>query len=259
MSLYQVDAFATQPFTGNPAAVLVLEDWLADATMLAIAEENNVAMTCFVRRGSTGWDLRWFTPTMEASFCGHGTMATAHILATEMGIEENFQFSTLAGVLTVSRQTSGYALDIPTLAHELVAELPENVAGLLPSAPRTAFRSSRSWFIELADEAAIRSFVPDLPSIATLHPLSFVITAPGERHDFVSRHFAPGAGVPEDSVTGSTHATLVPYWAQKLRKQSLSAFQCSKRGGRLDCELHGDKVRIIGDAVTYLKGQISFG
>lgn len=255
ISLYQVDAFATQPFTGNPAAVLVLRDWLSDATMLAIAEENNVAMTCFVRQNATGWDLRWFTPTMEASFCGHGTLATAHVLATEKAILGDFAFYTQAGILTVSRQSKGYALDIPTMPYEVVAELPAAVAALLLR-HEAAFCNSRSWFIELADESTVRSFVPDLTAIAALHPLSFVITAPGEHHDFVSRHFAPGAGISEDSVTGSTHASLVPYWSRKLERQMLSAYQCSNRGGLLECELRGDTVRIIGNAVTYLKGQI---
>lgn len=258
ISLYQVDAFATKTFTGNPAAVLVLQDWLPDVTMLAIAEENNVAMTCFVRQTAAGWDLRWFTPTMEASFCGHGTLATAHVLATERAIAGDFVFSTLAGVLTVGRHAKGYALDIPTMPYEMVDDLPANVGALLATPHRTGFRNGRSWFVELADETAVRAFVPDLTAIAALHPLSFVITAPGDRHDFVSRHFAPCAGIPEDSVTGSTHATLVPYWSTTLGKQELSAYQCSKRGGRLDCELRGDKVRVIGNAVTYLKGQISF-
>lgn len=256
ISIYQVDAFAMEPFTGNPAAVLVLQDWLPDATMLAIAEENNVAMTCFVRQSHTGWDLRWFTPTMEASFCGHGTLATAHVLATERAVLGDVAFSTQAGVLMVSRQPKGYALDIPAMSYEVLTELPENLAVLLARPYGAAFRNARSWFIVLADEEAVRTFVPDLIAIAALHPLSFVITAPGVSYDFVSRHFAPGAGIPEDSVTGSTHAALVPYWSQRLGKRELSAYQCSKRGGFLDCALRGDEVRIVGNAVTYLKGKI---
>jgi PhzF family phenazine biosynthesis protein len=256
IALYQVDAFATKPFAGNPAAVLVLDEWLPNVTLQAIAEENNVAMTCFVCSTCDHWTLRWFTPTMEANFCGHGTLATAHVLATEYAISGNLAFSTLAGVLTVGAHKSGYALDIPTMHYELVGELPQEASPLLGTPNVAVFRSSRSWFVELSDEAAVRAFVPDLTLLAALHPLSFVVTARGDRYDFVSRHFAPGAGIPEDSVTGSTHAALAPYWSEKLGKGTLFAYQCSRRGGRLECELRDARVRIIGSAVTYLKGQI---
>lgn len=156
----------------------------------------------------------------------------------------------------VDGQPKGYALDIPAMSYEVLTELPENLAVLLARPYGAAFRNARSWFTVLADEEAVRTFVPDLIAIAALHPLSFVITAPGVSYDFVSRHFAPGAGIPEDSVTGSTHAALVPYWSQRLGKRELSAYQCSKRGGFLDCALRGDEVRIVGNAVTYLKGKI---
>lgn len=254
---YQVDAFASQPFAGNPAAVLILDDWLADHDMLAIAEENNIAITVFARQTGTGWELRWFTPTMEASFCGHGTLAAAHVLAAERGVEGDFVFDTLAGPLRVSRHPDGYALDLPSIRPEMVPDVPPILAEIAGASIPTVFRTDRSWFVELADAQAVRDFVPDLRKIATLHPLSFVITAAGNEHDFVSRHFAPGAGVPEDSVTGSTHATLVPYWASKLGKNRLSAFQCSRRGGRLSCEVDGDVIRIVGTVVTYLEGAVN--
>lgn len=255
---YQVDAFASQPFAGNPAAVLIVEDWLTDRDMLAIAEENNIAITAFVRPAGAGWELRWFTPTMEADFCGHGTLATAHVLATERGVEEDFVFATRAGPLRVIRHPDGYALDLPSLPPELVSEVPPIVMEIIEGSSIAMFRTARHWFVELADEWSVRDFVPDLAKIATLHPLSFAITARGNEHDFVSRHFAPGAGVHEDSVTGSTHSALVPYWARKLGKDRLTAFQCSRRGGRLSCELDGDRVRIVGTAITYLNGTVNF-
>lgn len=253
---YQVDAFASQPFAGNPAAVLILEDWLADSDMLAIAEENNIAITVFARPVGAGWELRWFTPTMEASFCGHGTLAAAHVLIAERGIEDDFVFSTWAGPLRVSRHPDGYALGLPAIPPELVSDAPPIIMEIISGPCLAVFRTARSWFVELSDEQAVRDFVPDMARIATLHPLSLAITARGNEHDFVSRHFAPGAGVPEDSVTGSTHSTLVPYWAQKLDKHRLAAFQCSRRGGRVVCELDGEHVRIVGKAVTYLRGEI---
>ncbi|OLP56285.1 phenazine biosynthesis protein PhzF family [Rhizobium rhizosphaerae] len=255
---YQVDAFASQPFAGNPAAVLIMEDWLTDRDMLAVAEENNIAITAFVRPADAGWELRWFTPTMEADFCGHGTLATAHVLATERGVEGDFVFATQAGALRVSRHTDGYALDLPSLPPELVSEVPPTVMEIIEGPGLAVFRTARHWFVELADERAVRDFMPDLAKIATLHPLSFAVTAQGNAHDFVSRNFAPGAGVPEDSVTGSTHSALVPYWAWKLGKDRLTAFQCSRRGGRLSCELDGDRVRIVGTAVPYLNGTVIF-
>jgi len=222
--------------------------------MLAIAEENNIAITAFVRPNGSNWDLRWFTPTMETSFCGHGTLATAHILATERGIAGDFAFDTRAGLFRVSRDGDQYALDLPSLPPEPAMEVPPIIADIVGDHHPHAFLTARHWFVELEIEQAIWDFVPDLAKIVTLHPLSFVVTAKGKRHDFVSRHFAPGAGVPEDSVTGSAHSTLVPYWPRKLGKDRLSAFQCSRRGGQLECDFDGDRVPIIGKAVTYLTG-----
>ncbi|MCF3641938.1 PhzF family phenazine biosynthesis protein [Rhizobium sp. TRM95111] len=258
LAVYQVDAFATRAFAGNPAAVLLVDDWLPDAVMQGVAEENNVAITAFVRPAGAGWALRWFTPTSEASFCGHGTLATAHVLATERGVEGGFAFETRAGILRVARHSAGYALDLPVLPADALAECPSLLSEVVKDMPVVAVsRSSRIWLVELANEQAVRDFAPDFARIAALAPLSFVVTARGEAYDFVSRHFAPSHGVPEDSVTGSTHATLVPYWSEKLGKDELTAFQCSRRGGALSCERLPDGVRIVGSAVTYLKGTIS--
>ena len=255
-TMYQVDAFTSALFRGNPAAVLVLDDWLPEATMQNIAAENNLAETAFVRPNGSGWDLRWFTPVHEAPFCGHATLATSHVLAHELGIDGQQVFETQVGTLRVARSNGGYQLDFPSFPPEILSEIPAPLRAIFGKGEVKAFRNFENMFVELADEQAVLNFVPDLPAILKLDPLSLVITAKGNEHDFVSRYFAPLAGIPEDPVTGSIHATLVPYWAQKLGKPNLSAFQRSSRGGHLLCELKGDRVLISGSAVTFMKAQI---
>lgn len=258
MLMYQVDAFADRVFAGNPAAVLVLEQWLADDLMLCIAEENNLAETAFVCRSKTReeWELRWFTPVHEVDFCGHATLATAHVLVRHFGEAGPLQFNTRAGTLFVSVDGDGYELNLPRFEPEPLASLPEKIGGLFGSAPTKAFRNFENIFVQLEDEAAVRSFEPDAARIATLFPLGLAITASGREHDFVSRYFAPGAGIPEDPVTGSIHATLVPYWAERLGKTDLSAYQASRRGGHLRCRLERDRVLIRGSAVTFMEANI---
>jgi predicted PhzF superfamily epimerase YddE/YHI9 len=258
LSMWQVDAFADRVFAGNPAAVLVLDgDWLPEAVMQAIAAENNLAETAFARpKAGGGWDLRWFTPVHEADFCGHATLATAHVLAAELGIVGDLVFSTRVGELRVGRRAEAHVLDLPAFPPEPLETPPAMLAEIFPAGWRDAFRNFENLFVVLPDEAALCAFVPDLGRIATLHPRGLCITAPGARHDIVSRYFAPGAGIPEDPVTGSTHATLVPYWASKLGRTTLSAFQCSRRGGELGCELDGARVRLTGRAVTFMTASI---
>jgi len=255
LTMYQVDAFTTELFSGNPAAVLVLDDWLSDATMQAIAAENNLAETAFVKRNSSGWDLRWFAPVHEVDFCGHATLASAHVLAHELGMAGELTFETRVGTLLVNRRNSAYQLDLPSFPPEPINDVSpilreivgENVA---------AFKNFENLFVELEGEPAVHDFIPDLPRITDLGPFGLVVTAKGNEHDFVSRYFAPYAGIPEDPVTGSIHATLAPYWVEKLGKTKLSAFQRSKRGGHLLCELAGDRVFITGSAVTFMKAEI---
>jgi PhzF family phenazine biosynthesis protein len=258
LAMYQVDAFADHVFGGNPAAVLVLDEWLTDAMMQNIAAENNLAETAFVRASAAGWDLRWFTPLHEVDFCGHATLATAHVLATERRVQGELVFATRVGELRVSRQEDGYTLDVPSLPPRPIDDLPSALSTMFPNAGATLFRNFENIFVELSGERAVREFVPDLAKIATLHPLGLAVTGKGDHYDFVSRYFAPGARIPEDPVTGSTHATLVPYWAKKLGKLSLSAFQCSHRGGHLGCELRGDRVHLTGRAATFMKAEILF-
>jgi len=261
--MYQVDAFTDRLFAGNPAAVLVLEDWLADDLMLAIAQENNLAETAFVKARSDGeWDLRWFAPAHEVDFCGHATLATAHILLADAGADANatLVFHTRVGQLRVSRVRRGYRLDIPRLAPEPLNALPPEVAITFDDVPVSIFRNFENIFVDLGSADAVQRFVPDLAAISRLGPVGLVVTGQGEeggRAQFASRYFARGAGIPEDPVTGSIHATVVPYWADRLGMNRLTAFQASARGRWLDCELVGDRVFLVGNAITFMKAIIS--
>lgn len=261
MRMYQVDAFTDRLFAGNPAAVLVLDDWLPDTLMLAITQENNLAETAFVKARPDGaWDLRWFAPAHEVDFCGHATLATAHILFTKSGAEAPLVFHTRVGELRVAKGTAGYRLDIPRLSPEVIDSLPREIAGIFAVPPVCIFRNFENIFVDLGSADAVRSFVPDLAVISRLGPVGLVVTgqeAEGAKADFVSRYFAPGAGIPEDSVTGSIHATLVPYWASRLGRDKLMAYQASTRGGWLECELTEDRVFLGGNAVTFMEATIS--
>ena len=263
MQMYQVDAFTDQLFAGNPAAVLMLDEWLPDDLMLSVAQENNLAETAFVKARPDGtWDLRWFAPAHEVDFCGHATLATAHVLLTKAATDAvaPLVFHTRVGQLRVSKVQRGYRLDIPRLPPEPLDALPVEIEGIFDEAPIRIFRNFENIFADLGSAEAVRRFVPELAAIGRLGPVGLVITGQeqdGGRAHFVSRYFAPGAGIPEDPVTGSIHATLVPYWAERLGCDRLTAFQASARGGWLDCELTGDRVFLIGNAVTFLEGNIS--
>ncbi|SIT12943.1 PhzF family phenazine biosynthesis protein [Paracoccus saliphilus] len=261
MRIYQVDAFTDRLFTGNPAAVLVLEDWLPDDLMQAIAQENNLAASAFVNPRADGtWDLRWFSPTQELDFCGHASLATAHILFTNFGASAAIVFHTQAGQLRASKDASRYQLDIPSMPPEVIDALPPELKGMFSSAPAKVFRNFKNIFADLGSADAVCSFVPDFAAITQIDPLGLVVTGQeveSAKADFVSRCFAPSAGIPEDPVTGSTHATLVPYWAGQLGRDKLVGHQASKRGGWLTCELTNDRVLLGGNAVTYMEAEIS--
>ena len=260
MRMYQVDAFADAVFRGNPAAILVLDEWLPDGVMLSIAEENNLAETAFTRRRADGiWDLRWFTPVHEVAFCGHATLATAHILATERAEAGRLIFDTKVGLLEVVRQETGYQLSIPVFPPEVMTDFPPELDNVFDVKPAALFRNFENIFVELDSEAAVRTFEPNLSLIARLGHVGLVITAEADSDsdaDFVSRYFVPGSGIPEDPVTGSTHATLVPYWSQKLARKNLIAYQASRRGGWLQCTLEDERVLLAGTAVTFMKAEI---
>ncbi|WP_414897556.1 PhzF family phenazine biosynthesis protein [Rhodovulum sp. YEN HP10] len=235
--------------------MLFLPDWLDEALMQAIARENNLAETAFaVGRAEGGWELRWFTPTQAVDFCGHATLATAHVLIAHEGQAPPPSFHTRSGVLHVSADPSGYRLDLPRLDPEPLEALPAEIAPQLADGAIAVFRTFENIFVELEGADRVRDFVPDLAAIAGLGPVGLVITArerSGGRADFVSRCFVPGAGIPEDPVTGSIHATLMPYWADWLGRTRLTACQASARGGWLGCELAGSRV-MAGGACRHL-------
>ena len=254
---WHVDAFAARPFAGNQAAVMPLDAWLPDETLQAIGEENNFAETAFVVRDETGaadWELRWFTPACEIRLCGHATLASGHVLLERDGGERVTFRTRRAGVLEVRRMAEGgYELALPTIATE-PGEWPEAVE-LLGIRPREVWRSPERYGIYLfASEAEVRALAPDFKGLAGLGDDQFICTAPGERTDIVSRVFVPGAGVDEDSVTGSAHAVLTPFWAARLGRASFTAHQASRRGGDLTCRLDDGQAWLGGHCVTVVEG-----
>jgi predicted PhzF superfamily epimerase YddE/YHI9 len=254
---WHVDAFAARPFAGNQAAVMPLEEWLPDATLQAIGEENNFAETAFVVKDATGeadWELRWFTPAMEIRLCGHATLASGHVLLGRDGGERVTFRTRRAGLLEVRRMaTGGYELALPVIPTS-PGEWPEAVA-LLGQRPREVWRSPDRYGIYLFDsEAEVRALAPDLKGLGALGDDQFICTAPGERTDVVSRVFVPGGGVDEDSVTGSAHAALTPFWVSRLGRDRFTAHQASRRGGDLACRLEADQAWLGGECVTVVEG-----
>jgi predicted PhzF superfamily epimerase YddE/YHI9 len=257
LPIYQVDAFTDSLFGGNPAAVCPLESWLPEKTMQAIAAENNLAETAFFVREDRDYALRWFTPTVEVDLCGHATLAAGQIVFRfiETG-RDSVSFRTMtAGTLTVSRHGDMLALDFPARP-AVPVDPPPGLVAALGGAPREVLRA-RDHLVVYGSAAEVAALDPDLAALAKVDCWAAIVTAPGEGGiDFVSRFFAPAQGVPEDPVTGSSHCTLVPYWARRLGKTKLEARQLSRRGGALSCALDGDRVSIAGRAVLYLEGQI---
>ena len=257
LPIYQVDAFTDSLFGGNPAAVCPLEAWLPEKTMQAIAAENNLAETAFFVREGPDYALRWFTPTVEVDLCGHATLAAGQIVFRfiEPG-RDSVSFRTMnAGALVVSRRGDMLALDFPARP-AVPVEPPPGLVVALGGVPREVLRA-RDHLVVYGSAAEVAALDPDLAALAKVDCWAAIVTAPGESGiDFVSRFFAPAQGVPEDPVTGSSHCTLVPYWAHRLGKTKLEARQLSRRGGALSCALDGDRVSIAGRAVLYLEGQI---
>ena len=254
---WHIDAFADRPFAGNQAAVMPLDEWLPDETLQAIGEENNFAETAFVVRDESGeadWELRWFTPACEIRLCGHATLASGHVLLERDGGERVTFRTRKAGVLEVRRLAEGgYELALPAIATEPGA-WPEAVA-LLGGAPQEVWRSPDRYGIYLfASEAQVRALAPDFKGLAALGDDQFICTAPGDEHDVVSRVFVPGAGVDEDSVTGSAHAALTRFWAARLGRDTFTAHQASQRGGDLVCRLEGERAWLGGHCVTVVEG-----
>lgn len=257
--IYQVDAFTDRAFAGNPAAVCLLpaprdERWMQD-----VAREMNLSETAFVvPRDGGGFDLRWFTPEIEVELCGHATLASAHVLweAGRLAPDETARFHTLSGWLTAQRREGGIELDFPATP-VTEAELPAGLAEALGLAPRFVGKSTFDYLVEVESEAAVRSLDPDLTRLKSIPVRGVMITArASEPYDFVSRFFAPGSGVAEDPVTGSAHCALGPYWGAILGRSELRAYQASSRGGALRVRLAGERVQLLGQAVTVLEGRL---
>ena len=258
LPIYQVDAFAEKLFGGNPAAICPLTEWLPDATMQAIAAENNLAETAFFVREGADYALRWFTPAVEVDLCGHATLASAHVVFAFLEPERaSVNFRTLkAGTLTVARHGDMLMMDFPARPATAV-EPPPGLLAALGGSPREVLKA-RDHMVVYASAAEISALKPDFAALGRLDCWAAIATAPGEDGtDFVSRFFAPRQGIDEDPATGSSHCTLVPYWAARLGKRELKARQLSRRVGTLTCALNGDRVAIGGRTVLYLEGKIT--
>ena len=255
LPLYQVDAFTQRLFGGNPAAVVLLDAWLPDRMLAAIAAENNLAETAFVIPRPDASPLRWFTPAVEVDLCGHATLAAADVLFRyRYPSLARLAFSTKSGELVVTREGALLKMDFPARPGKPIA-VTDALAAALGVRPREA-HMARDLLAIFGSESEVRALRPDFARVASLDAFAVIVSAPGDTVDFVSRFFAPAAGIPEDPVTGSSHCTLAPYWAARLGKNQLTAKQLSARGGDLLCELRGDRVVIAGHVVEYLRGEI---
>ena len=258
LPIYQVDAFTSEVFGGNPAAVCPLEYWIDDAKMQAIAAENNLSETAFFAKEGDHYKLRWFTPACEVNLCGHATLASGFVYMNELEPgQSSVQFQTRSGRLIVRREDELLAMELPALPPWRAPGTPANLQHGLDSAPRALWQVQDNYFAIYETEDEIRTVKPNSALLEKLHPFGVCITAPGNNSDFVSRYFAPSYGIKEDPVTGSTHCSLTPYWSQRLNKQKLHAFQVSTRRGELWCEMAGDRVVVRGKAVLYLQGSIA--
>lgn len=262
LPIAQIDAFADAPFTGNPAAVLPLDAWLADDVLLAIAGENNLSETAFLVPDATGdsdYELRWFTPAAEVALCGHATLASGHhLLSGDPDLAQVTFRTRQAGLLSVARRGDGYELGLPNWAPSAKA-LPEIVAALgLETVAETLWYDTGYALIVLESADQIRALAPDQAALAAQGKLVAVVTAPGDTTDVISRVFTPYYDIPEDPVTGSAHAVMTPYWAARLGRDSFTAYQASKRGGHVGCRLAGDRVMLTGRCVTMMEGTFLF-
>jgi PhzF family phenazine biosynthesis protein len=256
-SIFQIDAFTTRRFAGNPAAVIPLESFLADPVLQAIAAENNLAETAFLVPESGDYRLRWFTPLTEVPLCGHATLASAAVVMERLEPgRSRVVFHSASGPLTVKRTETGYVMDFPARPSEPVSP-PAGLAEALGVVPLQVFVNAFNYMALLESAQVVRELAPDLAALARLDRLGVIVTAPGDGiYDFVSRYFAPAKGIPEDPVTGAAHCMLAPYWANRLGKTELRAFQASRRGGEILCRLAGDRVELEGACVFYLEGEV---
>lgn len=258
LKLYQIDAFAEHVFTGNPAAVCPLNSWLDASLMQKIAEENNLAETAFFVKKDAQFEIRWFTPETEVDLCGHATLAAAHVIFEHLGFTENTVqfFSPRSGDLSVKKEDTGLlTLDFPvdeTIAIQDLSEINEAIG----KEPVKTIKGKTDYLLIYSTQKEVESITPNFHLLDQLDCRGVIVSSPGDEVDFVSRFFAPQCGIPEDPVTGSAHTTMIPYWSKTLGKSKMTAKQLSNRGGNLICEDLGERVKISGNAVTYLTGEI---
>lgn len=254
--IFHIDAFTDKVFQGNPAAVIPLENWLSDELLQQIASENNLSETAFFRAIDTcEYEIRWFTPFTEVSLCGHATLAAADVIFRELspGCEE-IVFHSMSGPIKVWKEATSITMDFPATP-AMPCEMPEWLVEALGDVPEAVYKS-RDYLVVLHDQAEVERIIPNTGLLESLDGLGTIVTAPGHQVDFVSRCFYPHVGVMEDSVTGSAHCTLAPYWSRRLGKTQLNARQLSPRGGELACEFKGERVWLTGQAVPYMAGTI---
>ena len=255
--IYQVDAFTTGPFSGNPAAVCILSEWPADDLMQNIALENNLAETAFIMQQGNDWLIRWFTPVTEVDLCGHATLASSFVVMNILQpARTEVTFHSLhMGDLIVRKNGGMLELDFPTDT-PVRCELPAIIRESMDREPLECYRGRSDYLLLYKSESDIINLAPDFRKLARAEGRGTIVTAPGSDVDFVSRFFVPGAGIDEDPVTGSAHTTLTPFWSERLGRKTLKARQLSARGGYLECSLAGDRTLIAGRAMLYLKGEI---
>jgi PhzF family phenazine biosynthesis protein len=254
--IFQVDAFTNKVFKGNPAAVCILKEWLDNKVLQNIAAENNLSETAFILKKDNYYDLKWFTPKIEVDLCGHATLATAFVIFSYLETDLScVNFETASGRLTVEKSENILLMDFPS-RKPIETEINDILIDALGIKPKEAFKS-RDLLAVFEGESQIKEIKPDFEKLKQIKDvMAVIISAPGDSVDFVSRFFAPNAGILEDPVTGSSHSTLIPFWAERLGKSKLHAHQLSNRGGELFCEDRGDRVKIGGRAVLYSKGEV---
>ena len=255
--IFQVDAFTSRLFAGNPAAVMPMDSFLQDAVLQNIAAENNLAETAFLVPDSGNYRLRWFTPATEVPLCGHATLASAAVVMERLEPGRNMVvFNSASGPLTVNRVGAGYVMDFPARPSEPVLT-PLGLTAALGVAPIEVFVNAFNYMALLENAQVLRALAPDMDALARMDRSGVIVTAPGdENYDFVSRYFAPAKGIPEDPVTGAAHCMLAPYWANRLGKTEFRAFQASRRGGEIICRMMGDRIELEGTCVFYLEGEV---
>jgi PhzF family phenazine biosynthesis protein len=261
IKIYQVDAFTNKLFSGNPAAVCILDTWLSDELMQSIGNENNLAETAFIVPQGQDFEIRWFTPTVEVDLCGHATLASAFVLFNVLNYPNSvIKFhSQRSGCLSVEKKDEMLFLDFPTDKLEIVTDEQQNTAieKCIGMKPIALYKGKTDYMAVIDNESSLQNLQPDFAEVGKLQARGLIVTAKGDVVDFVSRFFGPQSGIDEDPVTGSAHTTLLPFWSKKLNKNKLTARQISKRGGQLVCDFKNDRCIIGGEAQLYLTGEIN--